>query len=333
MLRNISFLIIGILLWGCQAISQDIHYSQFFNSPLNLNPALTGIYNGDVRVHANYKEQWASVPVGYTSGDLGLDMKHRIGEKGSFLGYGLLLNYDRAGDLDLGWTGANLFLSYSLLLGEGNYITPGITGGYYQRGFDPSNATTQSQWTGKGIDPSISPENIGSDAIDFIDIGVGLNYRRQKSYRKHLDLGVSLAHITQPNHKFFSTGDYTSTRPTKLSAYGMLTHEIMSKVDLILNGLYSKQDVYKEIVLNIQGKIYLSSAKDKALFLGIGTRLDDAIYPMIALQIGQLYGAFSYDMNNSDWDVASNGRGGPELSLRYIWAKVPELAYKPCLIY
>ena len=84
-----------------QTYAQDIHYSQFFNSPLNLNPALAGIFNGDGRVHANIKEQWSSVPVGYTSGDLGLDLKHGVGQKGHFLGYGVLLNYDRAGDLDL----------------------------------------------------------------------------------------------------------------------------------------------------------------------------------------------------------------------------------------
>lgn len=291
------------------------------------------MFNGDGRVHANYKDQWSSVPVGYTSADLGIDLQKRLGDKGNFLGYGAIFNYDRAGDLDLGWAGAAAFLSYSLKLGQTSFITPGITAGYYSRGFDPTNATTGSQWNGKGVDPGIAPESIGSDGINFLDLGVGLNYRWQKTFRKHLDLGASLMHLNSPNQKFFSVDTYESKRPSKLSLYGMLNYPIGQKLDFILNGLFSKQEAYQEIVLNAQGKIYLSDAKDKALYLGIGTRLGDALYPMIALQVGQLYGAFSYDLNGSEWDIASDGRGGPELSLRYIWAKVPTLDYKPCLIY
>lgn len=313
--------------------SQDIHYSQFFNSPLNLNPALAGIFNGDTRVHANYKNQWSSVPVGYNSADIGADKKHFLGDKGSFLGYGLLLNYDQAGDLDLGWTGGNAFLSYSLRIKDKSFITPGITLGYYQRGFDQSKATTGSQWNGKGIDPTATAENVGNEDINFVDLGIGLNYRWQKTYRKFLDLGVSLAHLNTPDHKFFTSASYESARPRKLSFYGMLNHEILDKVDLLINGLYATQESYQEIVVNAQGKIYLGDSKNKALYLGLGYRFDDAFYPMIGLQIGQFYGAFNYDLNTSGWDVASDGNGGPELSLRYIWSKVPEKDYKPCLIY
>lgn len=333
MLRNVLFIVVGVLFSCNILVAQDFHTSQFFNSPLNLNPALTGIFNGDARVHANYKEQWSSVPVGYTFGDLGFDRKHRTGDKGHFLGYGALLNYDRAGDLDLGWTGGNAFLSYSLNLGETSFITPGVTVGYYQRGYNPANASTANQWSGKTVDPNIQAESIGAEEIDFVDVGIGLNYRWQKNYRKHLDLGLSLAHINSPTHKFKNTGTYSVNRPSKLSAYGMLNLPLVDNIDLLVNAMYAKQNVYEEIVLNLQGKIYLSSSKSKALFLGIGTRLDDAIYPMIALQMGQLYGAFSYDLNNSAWDLATDRNGGPELSLRYIWAKVPEKKYEPCLIY
>ena len=45
--------------------SQDLHYSQFYNAHVNINPALTGIFNGDVRVAGNYRSQWKAVPVPY----------------------------------------------------------------------------------------------------------------------------------------------------------------------------------------------------------------------------------------------------------------------------
>ena len=165
---------------------QDIHYSQFFNSPLNLNPGLTGIYNGDVRVQANYRSQWANVPVDYVSGAIGIDFKRKPNAKNNFLGYGLLLNFDQAGDLNLGWTGGNAFASYSLKVGQHNYITPGVTLGYYSRNYNANNAITTSQWTGKGIDPATSPELLGQDNIGFVDIGIGANFRRQKSHRQRV---------------------------------------------------------------------------------------------------------------------------------------------------
>src|SRR6476661_4653927 len=42
--------------------AQDLHFSQFFNSPLVTNPANTGfIPEGDYRLGVNYRNQWASI--------------------------------------------------------------------------------------------------------------------------------------------------------------------------------------------------------------------------------------------------------------------------------
>lgn len=311
--------------------SQDIHYSQFFNSPLNLSPALTGVYNGDVRAHANFRQQWSSVPVNYLSGDLGVDLRHP--SKNRNLAYGILLNFDRAGDLNLGWSGISLLGSYSIKAGDNIKVTPGLSLSYLSRSFDQANAASGNQWNGKIVNTNTTAEVIPGDNISFLDIAAGINLRRQTSYRQHLDLGVSLFHINSPTQKFFEQENYTSTRPLKFNAYGMINHPISNKLDVIGNVLYSKQEAYQEIVLNAQAKIFLSKAANKAIYLGLGYRLGDAWYPMLAFQVGQLYGAFSYDANISDWDVATGGRGGPELSLRYIWAKVRDIDYKPCLIF
>ncbi len=316
-----------------QLSGQDIHYSQFFNSPLNLNPALAGVYNGDARVHANFKNQWANVPVDYNSADLGVDLKKRIGKKNNFLGYGVLLNYDTAGDLNLGWTGANAFLSYGIKIKDNGYLSPGVTVGYFQRAFDSNLATTGSQWNGKFITTGTPPEILANESINFLDVGVGLNYRWQKNYRKHLDLGGSLLHLNTPNHTFSDDQNFEVNRPRRLSFYGMANYQILDDIDLIVNGLYSTQSSYQEIVVNAQAKIYLGGSKNTALFIGGGYRFDDAWYPMIALQLGQFYGGFSYDLNVSNFDIATTGRGGPELALRYIWAKVPDQAFEPCLIF
>lgn len=314
------------------ATGQDIHYSQFFNSPLNLNPALTGQFNGNMRIHANYKKQWASVPVDYQSADVGIDFKFYKNNRNNYLGIGALLNYDRAGDLNLGMTGINGFLSYALKMSEGKYLTPGVNVAFTQRSYDATSALTGNQWNGRTFDPSIAPEFVGADRTTYLDIGVGLNYRGQKHYRKHIDLGIGLYHIISPTDQFSSI-DIQSKRPMRMTIYGMLNQKVANKLDLILNGLYHKQDAYREIVGNLQGKLYLNKNLNSALYLGIGYRWEDAWYPMVALEIGRIYAALSYDRTISDWQAANNGDGGPELSIRYIIAKIPEGPFKPCLIY
>src|SRR4051812_45005783 len=82
--------------------AQDIHFSQFNASPINLNPALAGVFDGDYRFAGNYRNQWLAIPVPYKTYSLSTDMKlpYKIG-KGA-LGAGILFNTDKAGDSEFG---------------------------------------------------------------------------------------------------------------------------------------------------------------------------------------------------------------------------------------
>ncbi len=54
-----------LLFASLQVQSQDIHFSQFFEAPLLRNPALAGLFTGDLRIQAVYRTQWQSVSVPY----------------------------------------------------------------------------------------------------------------------------------------------------------------------------------------------------------------------------------------------------------------------------
>lgn len=312
---------------------QDLHYSQFFSSPLNANPALTGIFNGDQRYQLNYRRQWQNVPVDYVSADVAADFKIRSRNTDNFVGIGALINYDKAGDLNLKLTEFNGMVSYSLVLDKKNILTPGFSVSFLQRSYDSSGSRTGNQWDGLAYNPTFPAEFIGEESLSYMDFAAGLNFRHQVATRTFIDLGAAIHHLNGPNDKFSPGGVYESKRPQLITALVMTNFRISKDIDLIVNGIYAKQDAYREIVGNIQGKIYLSKTKDKALYLGIGYRDGDAWYPMIAVDYGQVYGAFSYDMNISDFDIATDGRGGPELSLRYIFANIPDGPYRPCPIY
>ena len=341
MLNRIIYSVIFLAIcWSVQG--QDVHYSQFYNSPLNLSPGLTGVYDGNQRYHLNFKNQWNN-PVGYNSFDVGADFKlDQCGTKRNHLNLGGLINYDQAGDLKLRATGINLLASYTLGLGDNLSLTPGLQAGFVARNFSWDNAL----WpTTTGIQ---TPDNINNTSNSYFDLGAGLNLRYQTSFRNIFDLGAGLYHLNTPEVSFDANSAADIELGQKLNLYAMFQWPLANKFDIWLNGMYSTQAVsadadanYQEILLNAQGKIYLGDSMRKALYLGVGARLSDtegdggsgleSIHPIIGLQLGNLRGEFNYDINTGKFKHAAIG--GPELSLMYNVSCIPPTECKPCPIY
>lgn len=315
--------------------AQDIQFSQFFNSPLNINPGLTGVSSSEHRFQANYRNQWVNVPVDYLtfSGAYDRPLTDRLDSTG-YWSVGALFNYDKAGDLAFQRINMSLSGSYSYRINEKLMLTPGISAGFQQGNFDFNKITSGNQWDGLAADYTIPAEVFDNDALSIFDLSGGLNLRYQTSYRTHLDFGGAAYHWLKPA-KGFDEDSSDDKLEMRFNAYAMTSFYVASKFDLLLNGLFSTQGPYQQIVLNGQGKIYLNknSERNLALFLGLGIRLGDAWYPMVALQKGRWYGSASYDFNTSDFDRATEGRGGLEMSLRYMFTKVPLIPLKPCPIY
>lgn len=294
---------------------------------------MTGYFNGEARYHANYRNQWASVPVDYLSAAAGADFKFRNHKNSNYTAAGILINYDMAGDLNLSLTDLNLFLAYSFQLGERSRFSPAVTVSYAQRRFDPDGVRTGNQWDGRAYNPSIPAEDLGADNRSYFDAGAGINYRWQKAYRSYFDIGISAYHLVSPNETFNPEANYNAPRPQRYTVYGLFNIPLANRVDVLLNGIYTMQEAYRERVVNTQLKFYIGQKQSSAFYLGGGYRFKDAWYPMVALEVGRVYGAFSYDFNISDFETVTDGRGGPEISLRYIVAKIPRGIDKPCPLY
>ena len=127
----------AFLLHGFNTIAQDIHYSQFGRSPLNINPALTGLFKGDLRFIGNYRSQWNKVPVNYMTFSGGVEQKFiNSNLKNSLFSAGIYINHDEAGDLELSNTNVTLSGSFTRRLAEKHFLTAGIQFGGAQRRFD-----------------------------------------------------------------------------------------------------------------------------------------------------------------------------------------------------
>ncbi len=332
-----SFLCVILTIIGLKA--QDMHQSQFYTSPININPALTGNFYGDYRVALNYRNQWfVNDLANYLT--LTASVDHRFypkkwTQKGIWSA-GLIINYDQAGDSKLGLTNFGLSASYSYPLNKKNIVAlGGLIGGSYRK-FSTGNLTWDNQWNGTSFDPQRpTGENISGSTNSFLDLSGGLQYRWQKSRRTKFDLGAGLFHVNEPSQIFYSSNS-TIKLFKRLSLYALPSFRITRYFDILLHGMHQIQGPYSETVVGGYGKVYVETKRGKELsiLLGVASRLEDAFIPKIAVEYKNWYAGVSYDINTSPFKKATNRRGGPEFALIYTFVKARPLdEIRACPIY
>src|SRR6186997_1453355 len=83
------FLLNTICFIAISVSAQDIHFSQFFEAPLLRNPSLAGIFTGDIRVQAVYRDQWNSVTTAYKTASLNGEYKMPVGSSDDYVTWGM----------------------------------------------------------------------------------------------------------------------------------------------------------------------------------------------------------------------------------------------------
>lgn len=336
-LRYTNYIPILLLMAFCfvnKTKAQDVHYSQFHNVPLYQSPAQTGLMKGDYRFTGVYRSQWESVPVQYKTFALGFDMKI-LETKSGVLAGGLLLTRDQAGDSKLSLTTAILSVAYTVKLTKKSLLTAGVNAGGGQRSLDYTRLTFDNQFNGdQFVATNSTGENMENTKNFYIDMGAGLNYRFQAKKRTKLDIGVSGLHFNQAEQAFDS--DDKINLPIRLSTYINGSFKINPKSDLLVRGLMHKQSSYQEVAFGGGWRYHLSERKSKETSVAFSAhyRLGDAIISMIEVEYGPWKTGLSYDINISGFNIATNNRGGPEITLQYIISKVKPLPeYKACPIF
>lgn len=317
--KSKHWLIVILVLLTGHLMGQDIHFSQFANSPLNLNPALTGAFDGEYRFNSSFRRQW-NPTVNYRtftiSGEKNFctvkcDSSNCWRPEGFSLG--AVFNYDVAGDSKLSLTQLELTGSYNTYLGSGFSLAGGLMLGGAQRAFTREELSLEV-----GSDPANS-KSLGREARSLFDISLGANLHYQGCKRRNsLDLGVGVYHLNQPNTNFFDVADINL--PIRYSLYGLGAFQLFNRLDLLVNGLVQFQGPYQEIVL-MGGVRLLPFDTDLGSFmldLNLGARWDDSIIGMIQLHYNMWNLGISYDITSSDARDLLGIDGGLELSVGYI---------------
>lgn len=325
MIRKIKkyFLIICLCFFcGEMVFSQDIHFSQFSASPLNLNPAQTGFFQATQRFTLNNKSQWRSVTVPYSTISASFDMpflKRKF--RGDMFGLGLVFNSDKAGDSEFGTTQANLSFSYIKSLNDRNnhFISFGLQAGIGQRTINYDDLFFDFQYNGNNYDPNLySGQSFTVQDFIFNDLSSGVHWFYQKSRDLNFSAGIAVFHINRPKISLLNDGKIRLNE--KYMFYGNSQFEISQKVDLKPEFLFALQGNYRELIVGSTIKFERNSNPKKytAMNFGIYSRMKDAVILIIGMEYKKISYNLSYDINYSKLKSASNSMGGLEISINYI---------------
>lgn len=345
------FVWVALFLPGVAGLAQDLHYSQFYGAPLHLNPSLTGIFDGDVRLMGQYRNQWAKIPVGYTTVTGAVDAKiFNKNVSDGFAALGIGYNHDNAGFADLRLSNFTLNGAYTKKLDKRLYGSLGGQLGFGSRRWEADQVTYDNQYDAQNgtFNPdNPSGETTADQKLNFADFGLGFNLRYQvkESYeqidtstgqRTKLDMGMGLFHLNRPNQFFTSAGSIKL--PVRFTPYILADLQMSKRFDLIANVAAQFQSSYRQYLGGLGLRYYFNPKQNEEFSVQVGGTMrfdaltnDSAIYPAAEARYKKLRVGFSFDFNLSKFNslTEKGGVGGPELFIHYIFKSYKPVSFKP----
>jgi type IX secretion system PorP/SprF family membrane protein len=343
-MKKITLLPIMVLL-GSALNAQDLHFSQYMQTPSLINPALTGS-STVIRASVIYKDQWRSVTVPYKTYGASFEMKFKASNwekadpfktktyKKSFsrMAGGLSFYKDKAGDGNMGTTQANLTLATFVPVSKYSSLSLGLQASIVQKSVDVSKLIFPNQYGATGYDPNAaSGENYAAQNFIYPDFAAGINWSYGFNERsiganneKRANIGAAVYHINQPKQLFLDDSN------ERLNAKYIFHADVLfgiknSNVALIPSFITTIQGPSVEMIEGFMVKYYFKEdskytgiIKRSGLGFGISYRNKDAAILSALLEYENYAVGVSYDLNTSKLTNATTGRGGPEIFIRFV---------------
>lgn len=328
--RNINYLLAACFLMHCVGLNklnaQDLHFSQFYEAPLLRNPALAGLYEGDVRIQGIYRSQWGTISNPFQTGSINGEYKFAVGRGDDFLTVGGQVMYDKAGTIQLQTVQMLPMVNFhkSLSQAKNTYLSLGFMGGIVNRRLDRSRVTTNSQYDGFYYNGSLPDGETFSSGYSYSDMSVGmsLNSTLGSEDQHTFFAGLAYHHVTKPLNSFYKNISHLP----KWVVSGGLKLNLDELTYITLNGDLSVQEPFKEVIAGgmLSKRLGESEGSNYTVHAGTYYRYNDALIPVIKFDVNKISIGLSYDINISNLASASRNRGGFELSLTYLASRPHE---------
>lgn len=334
--------------------AQDIHNTLFNLSPLTLNPALTGAFEGTARIGGIYRAQDFALDGGdgYSTPSFYIDAPIFRGfGKRDWIGAGMMFFQDNSGTLNLKTTTSQLSGSYHLSLDKNsdNMLTFAVQWGQVTRGIDPSrgvfsdtfseafgglgNPSSEDPLANGGSSPS--PGNPGRNDSEltknFSDVGAGIMLRSNINDDSKLELGIAYGHLTTPRYNLISGGSRDANkRPAKIVAHGRLVTPLRDKWTFEPTFLFQTTSAANELGLQAWAGHQINP--DTKLNFGLGYRIGDAGKILFGIEHKDLTAAVAYDLSLSSRTQVNNYQGAIEFAAFYILKIYKKPDVKPAIL-
>ncbi|MCH2223626.1 MAG: PorP/SprF family type IX secretion system membrane protein [Crocinitomicaceae bacterium] len=311
-----TLLISTLILSSFSAKSQDGHLSLYDAAPLFLNPAMTGVFEGDWRLHAQYRTQWKAVNYKpYQTGLVSFDLPKNK------WGFGAQVMNFRAGIGNYNALQASFSVAYTTSLDSKKYhnLSFGIQGGVTQKTLEYKLLTYDNQYTtsnGGTFDQSIDPQEAFPGHRLFVPVtnaGILYFFAKQES-RINPFVGVSAFNLISPQETFL---DKDNVLPMRYYGHVGTRINVTELLYFIPKALVMVQEKFWEQTYAVDAGYYLKGS-DIYLLGGFVYRVNDATIISLGAKMDNFIAKIGYDINLSSLTPVSAGRGGFELSFTYM---------------
>lgn len=327
-----TLLFISLAAFARIGSAQDIHFTQYGNVPLGLNPGLIGQFDGDYRAHGVYRQQWRSVTVPYRTFGLGGDARDVKGIKG--LGLGAWLFNDRAGDSRLNQFHFNLGASWTEHFGNGMHgITLGLQIGLTSLTLDNGGLSFDQQYNGFYYDPDRdNGEGFNRYGLVHEDVDAGIVYRFTPAAKKLFQIGFALYNLTKPGIGFLGEPDVLLDQ--RMDLHMLMSMPVNDAIDVMPMMRWMAQGEFREVNVggNLRYTLMQRYGLKRAVLAGIHGRALDAASVYAGFEYDDWTFGASYDINTSALVPASRNRGAIEFTATRIWRRHPAVPvrFKAC---
>ncbi|MCZ2100333.1 MAG: PorP/SprF family type IX secretion system membrane protein [Chitinophagales bacterium] len=325
---------IGVLIFMVISLNisaQDIHFTQFYMSPLNLNPAMTGVMNCKTRMIANYRNQWSAIlsANAYNTYSVSYDQKIPVGRE-DYFGIGGSIWGDVAGESRFGTTQGRVSLSYSKKMAgyrkKASYLVIGADAGLANRGISNQDLRWPTQITSEGFDPGIDPgENLTDLNFLYGDLSAGFLWFSIIDAYTNWYFGAAIAHLNKPNVSFLGND---ADLYAKYTLHAGVQFELQKRIALLPFAVYMAQGPHRSFNggANLRFAMGPSRTTNQSWEIGtwyrVGNKVpsglhSDAVILSTRFNYEEFGIGFSYDINVSGLRQASPANGAFEFSLIY----------------
>jgi type IX secretion system PorP/SprF family membrane protein len=330
--------ILASLLPEISVKAQDIHFSQFYTTPILTNPANTGMSDENLRFANNYRNQWAKIGVPYKTLYTSLDSKISIA--GQSFGIGGLIVHDQTSVYNLSSNEFLISLSYTKFINNQQF-TFGIQPGFAIKSYSPGGLTfgTQFESSSQQYNPNLPSSEYGlTGNLHYFDMNVGIFWRTL--IRNIMpSAGFAISHVFSPIVTF-STSTKNTRLPLKLTFNSQVLIPLNDKVDITPSLLYSSVPGASELLIgSIEGySLNNISTPVKKIYAITMFRINpfsniDAMIFGGGVKFSKFDLGISYDFNVSPLSKASYFNGAFEVSLIFTAGNAKKNVNEPCYIY